>query len=71
MVRLGMRPRQAAAAGADRLQVDFRQEVLVLVGVADEGVSGLPVVDDRDVEGRAAHVGGDDVALAHRRAEEE
>jgi hypothetical protein len=27
---------QAAAARADRLQIDLRQEVLVLVGVADE-----------------------------------
>ena len=68
--RLGLDAHQAAAARADRLQVDFRQEVLVLVGVADERVGRLAVVDDRDVERGAAHVGGDDVFLAHRGAEE-
>src|SRR6185437_8401090 len=55
---------QAAAAAADRLNIDLGDEVLVLVHVADEGIGGLPLVNDADIEGGAAHVGGDDVGIA-------
>ena len=55
----------AAAAAADGLDVDLGQVVLVLVHLAAEGVGRLAAVDDPDVERRAAHVGGDDVLVAH------
>ena len=64
--RFRLHANEAAATGADRLQVDLGEEVLVLIGVGDEGVGGLALEDDRHVERRAAHVGGDDVLLAHR-----
>ena len=55
----------AAAPAPDGLDVDLGQVVLVLVHLASKGVGGLAAVDDPDVERRAAHVGGDDVLVAH------
>ncbi len=61
--------RKRPAARADRLDVDLGQEVFVLGDVGNEGVGGLPAVDDSDVERRSAHVGGDDVRNIHELAE--
>ena len=59
-------PDHAPAPAPDRLDVHLRQVVLVLVHLAPERVGGLAAVDDPDVERGAAHVGGDDVLVAHR-----
>ena len=58
-------PDHAPAPAPDRLDVHLRQVVLVLVHLAPERVGGLAAVDDPDVERGAAHVGGDDVLVAH------
>ena len=64
--RAGLRvdPGEAAAAGADGLDVDHPQEEVVLLD--DDAIADgrTAAVDDADVEGRAAHVGGDDVRVA-------
>ena len=55
-------PGDRAAAGADRDHLERRHAVAEL---AEQGVVGgqrRAVLDDPDVEARAAHVGGDDVA---------
>src|SRR5947208_1101712 len=62
-------PDDAAAAAADRADVDARDEVLVLVHDALVARHRPPVVDEPHVEGGAAHVGGDHVLLAEDGAE--
>ena len=62
--RLRVDPGEAAAARADRLDVDHAQEQVVLLDHDAIAHRQPPAVDHADVERRAAHVGGDDVRVA-------
>ena len=63
-------PHPRAAPASDRLDVDLGQVVLVLVHNAAVGRGRPALVDDPDVEGGAAHVGGDDVGGPDQIAQE-
>ncbi len=60
----------AAAPRADRHDVDLRRDVVEAVHHRLARIVELAVLDHADLEGGAAHVGGDDLRVAHQVAEE-
>ena len=60
----------AAAAGADGLDVDHRRAQRVALDFLEVRAPRLPAIDRGDVAAGAAHVEGDEVAVARREAEE-
>ena len=68
-VRARIERDDAAAAGADRHDLDLGRNIVVAVDQRLTGIFDLAVLDDADLEGRAAHVGGNHVGVAHQVAE--
>src|SRR5690606_33044781 len=61
---LGIDRDNASAAGADRLQVDFRCDVVIPVDHRFAGIFEPAVLNHGDLEGGAAHIRGDGVGVA-------
>ena len=65
-VRARVERNNAAAGGADRHHLDLGRDIVIPVDHRLAGIFDLAVLDDADLEGRAAHVGGDHVGVAHQ-----
>jgi hypothetical protein len=61
-----IQPADAAAAGADRVDVRHRHRDQVAIDLSFPRQLHLAVLDDRDVETRSAHVHDDTIGLAAR-----
>ena len=53
----------AAAAGADRGQINLRCQVMIAIDHRLARMLKPAILDDRDLEGGPAHIGRDDVAV--------